>query len=86
MSELESNSVPGKAVKLLAVITDPVERMLLTGQADTVFEAEEKYLDAAHGEVLRLLASSLSDDELANHPLFKMFRSYGSPGREDSLA
>lgn len=70
---------------LLAIIADPVERMLLTGEAATVFEAEQKYLDAAYPEALTLLASDLSDEELANHPLLCLYRSHGSPGREDSL-
>ena len=69
----------------LAAVTDPVERLLLTGAASTVFEAEERYLDGAHEEALRLLRSPLSDEELGNHPLMVLFRSYGSPPREDSL-
>ena len=68
-----------------AFVSDPVERLLLEGSAETVFEAEEKYLDAAYPEALALLASPLSDDELAGLPLFQLYRSYGSPGREDSL-
>jgi hypothetical protein len=69
----------------LSGISDPVERLLLTGAATTVFEAEERYLDEAFEEVLRLLRSPLSDEELGNHPLMVLFRSYGSPAREDSL-
>ena len=70
---------------LLRELTDPVERLLVTGQASTVFEAEERYLDSAYEEVLRLLRTELSDEELGGHPLMVLFRSYGSPGREDSL-
>jgi hypothetical protein len=70
---------------LWAVVTDPVERLLLTGQAASVSEAEERYLDAAHAEVLELLRGSLSDEELGNHPLLVLFRAHGSPPREDSL-
>lgn len=73
------------AVKLLSQIVDPVERMLLTGEAATVFEAEERYLDAAYPEVLALLASGLSDEELGRHPLLVLHRSYGSPPAEDAL-
>ena len=36
---------------LLGAISDPVERLLLTGQAKTVHEAEEMYLDSAYPEV-----------------------------------
>lgn len=70
---------------LLAVITDPVERLLLTGQAKSVHEAEEMYLDGAHEEVLTLLEGPLSHEELGRHPLFRLYRSHGSRPREDSL-
>jgi hypothetical protein len=70
---------------LLASVTDPVERLLLTGRARTVYEAEEMYLDSAYPEVLALLASPLSDDELGRHPLFLLYRSHGSRPREDSV-
>jgi len=70
---------------LLDYIQDPVERLLLTGRAKTVHEAEETYLDGAYSEVLGLLASELSDEELARHPLLVMYRSHGSRPREDSL-
>jgi hypothetical protein len=70
---------------LLTYVTDPVERLLLTGRARTVCEAEEMYLDSAYPQVLALLASPLSNDELGRHPLFVLYRSHGSPPREDSL-
>lgn len=70
---------------LLGALTDPVERRLLTGQARTVREAEESYLDAAYPQVLALLASALSNEELGRHPLFVLYRSHGSRPREDSL-
>jgi hypothetical protein len=70
---------------LLSSITDPVERLLLVGRARTVHEAEEMYLDLAYPEVLALLASPLSDEELGRHPLFVLYRSHGSRPREDSL-
>jgi hypothetical protein len=68
-----------------ALTADPVERLLLTGQASTVAEAEERYLDAAYDEVLELLRSPRSDEELGRHPLLVLYRSHGSPPREDSL-
>jgi hypothetical protein len=73
------------AEDLWTVVTDPVERLLLTGEAVNVFQAEERYLDSAYADVLALLDSSLSDEELGKHPLMVLFRSYGSPPREDSL-
>ncbi len=70
---------------LVATLADPVERLLLTGRARTVHEAEEMYLDSAYDEVLALLAGPLSDEELGRHPLLLLYRSHGSRPREDSL-
>jgi hypothetical protein len=70
---------------LLDAVTDPVDQLLLTGRARTVHEAEEMYLDSAHAQVLALLASPISNDELGRHPLLVLFRSHGSRPREDSL-
>ena len=78
-------SDPNDLSDLLASLTDPVERLLLTGRARTVYEAEEMYLDSAYPQVLALLASPLSDEELGRHPLLVMYRSHGSRPREDSF-
>jgi hypothetical protein len=64
---------------------DPVLHLLLTGQARTATEAEEMYLNASLPEVLRLLQSPLTDEELGRHPLLVMYRRHGSRGWEDSL-
>jgi hypothetical protein len=64
---------------------DPVLHLLLTGQAQTVAEAGEMYLNASLPQVIRLLQSPLSDEELGQHPLLVMFRRHGSRGWEDSL-
>jgi hypothetical protein len=64
---------------------DPVLRLLLRGEARTVHEAEEQYLNASMPAVLELLASDLSDEELGRHPLLVLLRCHGSRGREDSL-
>jgi hypothetical protein len=64
---------------------DPVLHLLLTGAAQTVAEAEEMYLDASLPEVIRLLQSPMSNEELGRHPLLVMFRRHGSRGWEDSL-
>ena len=71
--------------ELLAGVTDPVERLLLSGRANTVHEAEECYLDSAFDEVIGLLVGPLSDEELGEHPLMILYRSHGSPPREDAL-
>jgi hypothetical protein len=70
---------------LSASLTDPVEWLLLTGRARTVCEAEEMYLDSAYPQVLALLGSPLSNEELGRHPLLVLYRSHGSRPREDSL-
>lgn len=64
---------------------DPVLRLLLSGAAATLHEAEEMYLDASMPEIVRLIGSSLRDEELCNHPLLILLRSHGSRGWEDSL-
>jgi hypothetical protein len=87
MANTQSNSrhlsVPWSDLE--AAITDPVERLLLSGRAKTVYEAEEMYLDTAYEEVLALLASPLSNEDLGRHPLLVLYRSHGSRPREDSL-
>ncbi len=67
------------------VTDDPVLRLILTGKATDLDEAEELYLDNALPEVLRLLEQPISDEELARHPLLTLLRVRGSRGREDSL-
>ena len=67
------------------VTDDPVIRLLLSGEAQTLHEAEEKYLDSAMPEILDLLASPLTDEELARHPLLLLIRAHGSRGWEDSI-
>ena len=70
---------------LTEIDNDPVVHLLLTGQAATAHEAEEMYLNASLDEVMRLLESPLSDEELERHPLLVMYRQHGSRGWEDSL-
>jgi hypothetical protein len=77
--------MPPHPESLSALEDDPVIRLLLRGEARTLDEAEEMYLDASLPELLRLLQSPLSDEELARHPLLVMLRAHGSRGWEDSL-
>jgi hypothetical protein len=65
--------------------SDPVVQLLLRGEAETVREAEELYLDSCLPEVVRLLQSGLSDEELGRHPLMLMLRSHGTRGWEESV-
>jgi hypothetical protein len=69
----------------LTHFTDPVERLLLAGEAATVAEAEELVLNSSLAAVSELLCGPLSDDELACHPLLVLYRTRGSRPREDDL-
>ena len=68
---------------------DPVMTLLLTGQAATVAEAERKFLnenvDLITEQVIALVNSDLSEDELSLHPLVMLLRGRGSRTREHSL-
>jgi hypothetical protein len=64
---------------------DPIVGMLLRGEASTVHEAEEKYLDAHLHEVVALAGSPLPDEEFRRHPLVMMLLAHGSRDFEDSL-
>jgi hypothetical protein len=68
-----------------SAIADPVIELLLSGRANTVDQAEEMYLDAHLGEVVRLAESDLSEEEFRAHPLIQLLLAHGSRGREDSL-
>jgi hypothetical protein len=47
------------------VTDDPVIQLLLRGEAKSLYEAEEKYLDAALPEILALIGSPLTNEELS---------------------
>ena len=64
---------------------DPVIALLLSGQAMTLHDAEETYLDRSLPMVLELLRTPMSDEELGQHPLMRMLVAHGSRGREDTL-
>lgn len=67
------------------ISNDPVAQLLLRGEAETFREAEELYLDSCLPEVVRLLQSGLSDEELGRHPLMRMLRAHGSRGWEEAV-
>lgn len=71
--------------EFLEHFTDPVERLLLTGGASTVAEAEEIVLNTSLDLVAELLQSGLSDEELGRHPLMTLYRTCGSRPAEDDL-
>lgn len=70
--------------EVIRASSDPVVELLLRGKAETLREAEELYLDSCLPEVVRLLQSKLSDEELSRHPLMQMLRSHGSRGWEEA--
>jgi hypothetical protein len=77
--------VAAETEPLPGVTDDPVLRLILSGRAKTLDEAEEIYLDESLPAILELIGSSLSNDELERHPLLALLRSRGMRGREDSL-
>jgi hypothetical protein len=68
-----------------SLTNDPVAKLLLSGKAHTLREAEELDLDSCVPEVVRLLESHLSDEELGRHPLMAMLRAHGSRPWEESV-
>jgi hypothetical protein len=75
---LPDDTIPG-------VTDDPVIQLLLRGEAQTLHEAEERYLNSAMPEILELLRSPLSNEELSSHALMKLVLAHGSRGWEDSI-
>jgi hypothetical protein len=67
------------------VTDDPIIRLLYRGAAHNLHEAEEQYLDAAIPDILELLRSPLSNEEVAKHPLMSLVLAHGSRGWEDSI-
>lgn len=65
--------------------TDPIIEMLLSGEAGSVSEAEELYLDRHLREIIELVESPLSDRKFREHPLIALLFAHGSRGWEDSL-
>jgi hypothetical protein len=66
-------------------LADPVLQLIATGRARSLDEAEEIYLDQSMPEVLALIGSSLSSDDLMRHPLMQLLLRRGMRGREDSI-
>lgn len=62
---------------------DPVVAILLSGEATTLHQAEEMYLNRSLPVFLELLGSPLSNEDLSEHPLTKMLVRHGSRPRED---
>jgi hypothetical protein len=79
------NDMNADETDIPGVTDDPVIQLLLSGQAATLDEAEEMYLDASLPEVYELLRRPATDQDLMEHPLFRLLIIRGSRGWEDSL-
>lgn len=77
--------MPSSQEHVPGVTDDPIISLIFKGEAQSLHEAEEKYLDSAIPEILALLGSSISNEELSRHPLMQLVLSHGSRGWEDSL-
>jgi hypothetical protein len=77
--------MPDEHEALSGLTDDPVAKLLLSGRAETLREAEELYLDSCLPEVVRLLEGPLSDEELGRHPLMWMLRAHGSRPWEEAV-
>ena len=58
---------------------------ILNGEAQDASQAERIYLDRHFHEIIDLVNSPLSDDELRGHPLIQILLSHGSRPWEDSI-
>ena len=67
------------------VADDPVLRRILDGEASSLHEAEEQYLDDSLPDIFALIASPLDNDELLARPIIQLLLSHGTRGWEDSL-
>jgi len=61
------------------VESDPILRLIATGEAGTLWEAEELYLDRSLPEIYRLFGGELTDDELLKHPLMHLLEAHSDP-------
>lgn len=75
---LDPDAIPG-------VTDDPVLRLILSGEAKSLHEAEEQFLDAALPQIVELIGSPISNDALARHPWMQLLLAHGSRGWEDSV-
>lgn len=64
---------------------DPVVELLLQGRASTVDEAEELYLNTHLDDVVKLVESNMSTEELRAHPLIALLLARGSRAWEDDV-
>lgn len=63
--------------------SDPVLTIFLSGQAETLEEAEDRYLDETYPELLELLNGPATQEELDNHPLIIRWAERGNRRHPD---
>jgi hypothetical protein len=72
-------------VNMPDVTDEAIFQLLLQGEAKTLHEAEESYLEAAMPEILKLLGSPLDNAALSKHTLMQLVLAHRSRGWEDSI-
>lgn len=65
-------------------VHEQIDALLLSGKAQTAYEAEEMFLDAHLHDFARL-ALELDDEAFKNHEAVKLLMAHGSRPFEDSL-
>ena len=61
-----------------------IDDLLLSGKAQTAWEAEEQFLDD-HLDDIAILATTLPQDQFVRHEAVKLLMSHGSRPWEDEL-
>lgn len=67
-----------------AAVHRQIDELLLSGQAQTAWDAEEMFLDAHLADIARL-AIELDEGAFERHEAVKLLMSHGSRGWEDEL-
>ena len=68
-----------------SITEDAIFQILVRGEASTLHDAEEIYLNRAMPEILELLGGHHSNDRLGQHPLLNLVLAHGSRCWEDSI-
>jgi hypothetical protein len=83
MSACRADTTPRP--KLTAAMCEhQINELLLSGQAQTMHEAENRFLDAHLPELVELI-DSLTDEKAADHEVVRLLLRHGSRPWEDSL-
>lgn len=66
------------------VLREAVSRLIESGRAKTAYEAEEIYLNEWLDEYMKLVGSSMTNEELEAHPFTQLLLRHGTGGLCDS--